>query len=104
LYALFIEADHRVVSHFSMLSFDSSLSKFLPTRNLFRCRNRWKSSLFLHLKRFLACKNFESDDQLKESIEKWLTSQAADFYEQGIQNLVPRYDKCLSEGGDYVKK
>jgi hypothetical protein len=27
----------------------------------------------------------------------------ADFYEQGIQNLVPRYDKCLNVGSDYVK-
>jgi len=29
---------------------------------------------------------------------------AAAFYEEGIQKLVPRYDKCLSNGGEYVKK
>jgi hypothetical protein len=29
---------------------------------------------------------------------------AADFFEQGIQNLVPCYDKCLIVGGDYVEK
>jgi hypothetical protein len=29
---------------------------------------------------------------------------AADFYEKGIKNLVPRYDKCLNVGGDYVEK
>jgi hypothetical protein len=29
---------------------------------------------------------------------------AADFYEQGTQNLVSSYDKCLNVGGDYVDK
>jgi hypothetical protein len=28
----------------------------------------------------------------------------ADFYEQGVQNVKPCYDKCLSVGGDYVEK
>ena len=27
---------------------------------------------------------------LKDAVQKWLTSQAAAFYEEGIQNLVPR--------------
>jgi len=34
----------------------------------------------------------------------WLTSQAASFYEEGIQKLVPRQDKCLNNGGEYVEK
>ena len=34
-------------------------------------------------------------------IGKW---QAAAFYEEGIQKLVPRYDKCLNNGGEYVEK
>jgi len=34
-------------------------------------------------------------------IGKW---QAATFYEEGIQKLVPRYDKCLNYGGEYVEK
>jgi len=38
----------------------------------------------------------------KEEVE--LTWQAAAFYEEGIQNLVPRYDKCLNNGGEYVAK
>jgi len=36
---------------------------------------------------------------LKDAVQKWLTSQAAAFYEEGIQKLVPRYDKCLNNGG-----
>jgi len=40
---------------------------------------------------------------LKDAVQKWLTSQAAAFYE-GKQKLVPRYDKCLNNGGEYVEK
>ena len=29
-------------------------------------------------------------------------SQAADFYDTGIQTLVPRYEKCVNCGGEYV--
>jgi len=29
---------------------------------------------------------------------------AAAFYEEGIQKLVPRYNKCLNNGGKYVEK
>jgi hypothetical protein len=29
---------------------------------------------------------------------------AADFFDEEIQKLVSRYDKCLSLGGDYVEK
>jgi len=59
---------------------------------------------FLHLKKFLDGKRFDDDDNLKDAVQKWLTSQAAAFYEEDIQNLVPRYDKCLSNGGEYVEK
>jgi hypothetical protein len=30
--------------------------------------------------------------------------QAADFYDSGIQNLVPRLNKCLDTAGEYVEK
>jgi len=60
-------------------------------------------SVVLHLKKFLGGKRFDDDDDLKDAVQKWLTSQAAAFYE-GIQNLVPRYDKCLNNGGKYVEK
>ena len=36
--------------------------------------------------------------------QQWLTSQAATFYQDGIQKLVPRYDKCLNNCGEYVEK
>ena len=31
-------------------------------------------------------------------------AQAGAFYEEGIKKLVPRYDKCLNNGGEYVEK
>ena len=45
--------------------------------------------LFLHLKKFLGSKRFDDDDDLKDAVQKWLTSQAAAFYEEGIQTLCP---------------
>jgi len=59
--------------------------------------------LFLHVKKFLGGKRFDDDDDLKDAVQKWLTSQGAAFYEQGVQNLVPRYYKCLSNGGECGK-
>ena len=60
--------------------------------------------LFLHLKKFMVGKRFDDDDDLKDAVEKWLTSQAAALYEEGIQKLVPRYGKCHNNGGEYVEK
>ena len=45
--------------------------------------------LFLHLKKFLGGKRFDDDDDLKDAVQKWLTSQAAAFYEEDYKNLCP---------------
>jgi hypothetical protein len=58
---------------------------------------------FLHLKFFLAGQRFH-DSRVKEAISTCFTLQAASFYDEGIQRLVQCYDKCLSNGGNYVKK
>jgi hypothetical protein len=34
----------------------------------------------------------------------WFKGLAADFYDSGIQMLVPRLNKCLENAGDYVEK
>jgi hypothetical protein len=36
-----------------------------------------------------------------EGVETWASSQAADFFDLGIQKIIPRYEKCLNFGGDY---
>jgi hypothetical protein len=40
----------------------------------------------------------------KKTVNTWFASQAASFYDAGIQKLVPRYDKCPNNGGNYVEK
>jgi len=60
--------------------------------------------LFLHLKKYLAGKKFDDDDEVQEEIMTWFKALAADFYDSGIRKLVPRLNKCLDNAGDYVEK
>jgi hypothetical protein len=48
-------------------------------------------------------RRFHDDSEVKEAINTWFASQAASFYNAGIQKLVPRYNKCLNNGGNYVE-
>jgi hypothetical protein len=57
--------------------------------------------VFLHLKTFLGGQWLHIDD-VKEAVNTWFASQAASFYDAGIQKLVPRY-KCLNNGGNYIE-
>jgi hypothetical protein len=59
--------------------------------------------VFLHLKNFLGGRWFHDDNRVKEAVNTWFSSQVASFYNSGIQKLVPRYDKCLNNGGKYVQ-
>jgi hypothetical protein len=45
-----------------------------------------------------------NNNELMEGVKTWLSSMAADFFDTGIQKLIPQYDKCLSSGGDYGEK
>ncbi|GFV36632.1 HTH_48 domain-containing protein [Trichonephila clavipes] len=60
--------------------------------------------LFRYLKEFLGGKRFDTADEVKKKVQEWLSSQAADVYDLGIQKLVERYDKCLNKYGKYVEK
>jgi len=51
--------------------------------------------LFLHLKKHLAGKKFDDDDEMKVEVMTWFKEQAADFYGSGIQRLVPRLNERL---------
>jgi histone-lysine N-methyltransferase SETMAR len=59
--------------------------------------------LFLHLAKHLAGQKFHEDEEMKNQVTTWLLARAAEFYDIGIQNLVPRLKKCLDKGGDYVE-
>jgi hypothetical protein len=58
--------------------------------------------LFTYLN-WLGSQRFNSNE-LMEGVKTWLSSQAADFFDAGIQKLLPRYEKCLNSGGDYIEK
>ena len=60
--------------------------------------------LFLHLKKHLAEKKLDGDDEVQEEVMTWFKGQEAEFYDSGIQKLVPRLNKCLDNVGDYVEK
>ena len=60
--------------------------------------------LFRYFKEFFGGKHFATDDEMKEAVQDWLSSQAADVYDLGIQKLSERYDKCLNRYGNYVEK
>jgi histone-lysine N-methyltransferase SETMAR len=60
--------------------------------------------LFRKLKEFLGGRRFRSDEEVQDAVKEWLNGLAAEIYDEGIQKLVTRYDKCLNVGGDYVEK
>jgi hypothetical protein len=60
--------------------------------------------LFTYPKNWSLSQRFNNNEELTEDVKTWLSSQAADFFDTGIQKLIPRYDKCLNSEGDYVEK
>jgi hypothetical protein len=60
--------------------------------------------VFPKLKEFLGSRRFKSDETVKDAVKAWLNGLAAEVYDEGIQKLVTRYDKCLNVGGDCVEK
>ena len=60
--------------------------------------------MFLHLKNHLGGESHDDDDSAKTTVLQWLSHQAANLFDEGIKNLVVRYDKYLNIGGNYVEK
>jgi hypothetical protein len=58
----------------------------------------------LHLKEHLAGQKIHKDKEVKNEVTMWLRAQVAEFYDIRIQKLVPRLNKCLDKGRDYVEK
>jgi len=48
----------------------------------------------------LAGKKFDDDDEVQEEVMTCFEGQAADFYDLGLQKLVPRPNKYLDNAGD----
>jgi hypothetical protein len=60
--------------------------------------------LFTYLKIWLGLQHFNNNKELMEGVKMWLSSQAADFFDTGVQKLILQYDKGHNSGGDYVEK
>jgi hypothetical protein len=60
--------------------------------------------LSTYLKNWLGSQHFNNNKELREGVKTWLSLQAADFSDTGIQKLIPSFDKCLNSGSDCVKK
>jgi len=72
-----------------------------------------KKLLFMITQRFpLVCspketsrwENFDDDDEVQEEVMTCFNGQAANFYDSGMQKLVPKLNKYLDNAGDYVEK
>jgi hypothetical protein len=59
--------------------------------------------LITYMNSWLGPQRFNNNDELMEDVKTWLSSQAADVLDKGLQKLIPRY-KCLNSGGDNVEK
>jgi len=56
-----------------------------------------------HFHFFLHLKKLHADEEVKNEDTTWLRTQVAECYDNGIQNLVPRLNKCLDKGVDFEK-
>jgi len=59
---------------------------------------------FSTLKEFLGGRHFKSNEEVKDSIKEWLNILAAEVYDEGIQKLIKRYDRCPNVCGNCVEK
>jgi histone-lysine N-methyltransferase SETMAR len=59
--------------------------------------------LFTYLKNWVESQRINNNEELMGGVKMWLSSQAADLFDTGIQKLIPRYDKYLNSGGDYCE-
>ncbi|GBO04851.1 hypothetical protein AVEN_220709-1 [Araneus ventricosus] len=60
--------------------------------------------LFPHMKTWFATQRFDDDEEFHSGVRAWLKSQASKFYDDGVNKLVYRCDKCLNLYGDYIEK
>jgi hypothetical protein len=46
--------------------------------------------VLIYLKNWLASQRFNNNKELMEDVKTWLNSQVADFFDTGIQKLIPQ--------------
>jgi hypothetical protein len=60
--------------------------------------------LFTKMKVWLATQRFHTNEERMDGVNNWLHNLAAPFFDERLQKLVSRYDKCLNVNGNDVKK
>ena len=58
-------------------------------------------AIFGPLKKALRGKLFTSDDDVKQYVQNWFTTQPLEFYETAIHCLVSQWDKCFDSQSHY---
>ena len=53
---------------------------------------------------WLATQRFHTNEELMDGVNSWLHNLAAQFFDEGLQKLVSRYNKCLNVDGNCVEK
>ncbi len=56
------------------------------------------------MKKGLKGNHYTSISDVQRAVQSWLRQTPTEFYESGIFNLVPRWQKCIAVEGDYVEK
>ncbi|KAJ4430669.1 hypothetical protein ANN_19260 [Periplaneta americana] len=59
--------------------------------------------LFPQMKKLLLGRHFQNDDEVIFEVERFLNSRNADFYNQGLRQVIHR-EKCVALKGEYVEK
>lgn len=60
--------------------------------------------LFGPLKKHLSGRAFKDEEQLKSAVKHYMSLNDQQFYKEGFDSLVVRWDKCINKFGDYVEK
>jgi histone-lysine N-methyltransferase SETMAR len=60
--------------------------------------------LFTKMKVWLATQRFHTNEEPMDGVNNWLRNSAAPFFDEGLQKLVSRYNKCLNVDGNFVQK
>ncbi|GBM69491.1 hypothetical protein AVEN_227659-1 [Araneus ventricosus] len=60
--------------------------------------------LFPILKSALSRSHFQSNEDMRQAVKNFLRSLGNNFYQDGFLKLIPRCDKCIDVGGEYVEK
>ena len=64
-------------------------------------RKRKFNHFFKHLDAFLKDKQFETQTDAETAFQTFLDSRSDDFYKKGIDDIVPRWHKCIQSYGAY---